>query len=271
VSDILDSDTIVQQLARADDVLPGGVFVHESLDSTNAWAMRQCRAGALMPFACIADTQTQGRGRRGRQWLSPPHSNIYLSLAWPFERAVSELGALPIVIGKAIVDVLHSVGITDAVQKWPNDVLVNADKLAGILIETVNISNAGCTAVIGIGLNWRMPAATVIDSGSGWTDISRCLRGRGEKDIRDRNFFIAALLRACGETCRRYQQHGAALLSESRRMRELFSGQQVNVLLEGGRSVQGRVLGLTSGGELRLHVDGAERIFNSADVSLRAV
>jgi BirA family transcriptional regulator, biotin operon repressor / biotin---[acetyl-CoA-carboxylase] ligase len=271
VSDILSSDTITQQLAQADDVLPGGVFVHDSLDSTNAWAMRRCREGAVTPFACVADSQTQGRGRRGRQWVSPPHSNIYLSLAWPFERAVNELGALPIVIGKAIVDVLHALGITDAVQKWPNDVLVNADKLAGILIETGNITTAGCTAVIGIGLNWRMPTATVIDTDSGWTDVSHCLQGRGVNDVPERNIFIASLLRACCDACRRYQQRGAALLSESQHMQALFSGQQVSVLLEGGQSVQGCVLGLTARGELRLRVDGGERVFNSADVSLRAM
>lgn len=269
--DTLDSDTITQQLAQADDILPGGVSVHASLDSTNAWSMRRCRAGAVTPFACVADSQTQGKGRRGRRWLSPPRSNIYLSLVWPFERAVNEMGPLPIVIGKAVVDVLRSLGIDDAVQKWPNDVLLNANKLAGILIETVNIGKVGCTAVIGIGLNWRMPATAVIDTDTGWTDVSRCLRDRGESDLPDRNFLVASLLRACCASCRSYQQRGAALLSDSREMRALFSGQQVKVLPENGLPVQGLALGLTADGELRVRVDGAERVFSSADVSLRAV
>lgn len=269
--DILDSDTITQQLARADEHLPGGVWVHETLDSTNAWALRQCRNGAVTPFACIADSQTQGRGRRGRRWVSPPRSNIYLSLAWPYERAMDEIGALPIVIGKAVVDVLHSLGIDDAVQKWPNDVLVNADKLAGILIETVNVSRTGCTAVIGIGLNWRMPADVAIDTDTGWTDMAHCLRERGIRVIPERNFLVASLLRACCEACRLYRQRGAALLSDSPDMRALFSGQRVKVSPENGRPVQGLVLGLTAGGELRVRVDGAERVFSSADVSLRAV
>ena len=269
--DTLDSDTIMQQLAQADGSLPGGVFVFDTLDSTNAWAMQHSREGPVKPFACIADSQTQGRGRRGRRWVSPPRSNIYLSLAWPFRRAVNELSALPIVIGKAIVDVLHSLGIGGAVQKWPNDVLVNADKIAGVLIETVNISETGCTAVIGIGLNWRMPADAVIDGDAGWTDVSRCLREHDGGSIPGRNRLAAALLRACSDACRRYERDGAALLSESSDMRALFSGQQVNVLLEGGQPVQGLALGLTGGGELRVWVDGEERVFNSADVSLRTV
>ncbi len=269
--DILNSDTITQQLVRSGDVPRGGVFVHESLDSTNAWVMRQCRKGAITPFACIADSQTQGRGRRGRPWVSPPRSNIYLSLVWPFERAVNEMGALPIVIGKAVVDVLRSLGIDEAVQKWPNDVLVNADKLAGILIETVNINDTGCSAVIGIGVNWCMPEGTIIDTDTGWTDISSCLSDRGHRDIPGRNYLVALLLHACSDACRLYHDHGATLLSESSDMRSLFSGQQVSVILESGRPIQGLALGLTAGGELRVRVDGAERVFNSADVSLRTV
>jgi BirA family transcriptional regulator, biotin operon repressor / biotin---[acetyl-CoA-carboxylase] ligase len=184
---------------------------------------------------------------------------------------VSEMGPLPIVIGKAIVKVLHSVGVTDAAQKWPNDVLVNADKIAGVLIETVNIHKTGCTAVLGIGLNWCMPEGAVIDADTGWTDISRCLSDRGHRDIPGRNYLVALLLHACSDACRLYQDHGATLLSESSDMRSLFSGQQVNVLRESGRPVQGLVLGLTAGGELRVRVDGVERVFSSADVSLRAM
>jgi BirA family transcriptional regulator, biotin operon repressor / biotin---[acetyl-CoA-carboxylase] ligase len=269
VFDVLDSDSITQQLAHANAVPPGGVFVHDTLDSTNAWAIRQCRDGAVMPFACIADSQTQGRGRRGRQWVSPPGSNIYLSLIWPFERPLHELGALPIVIGKAVVDVLHSLGIRDAVQKWPNDVLVQSEKIAGILIETVNARNAACTAVIGIGLNWSMPAGAVV--GTHWTDVARCLRAAGDESIPNRNRLVVSLLHACGDACQRYQQQGPALLSESEHMRALFSGQPVAVLPENGQPVQGIALGLTAGGELRVRIDGAERVFSSADVSLRTV
>lgn len=270
MSDTLDSETISRQLALTGEVLPGGLFVRESLDSTNAWAMRQCHEGAVKPFACIADSQTQGRGRRGRQWMSPPRSNIYLSLAWPFDCAVNELGALPIVIGKAVVDVLHSIGIADAVQKWPNDVLVNTDKIAGLLIETVNVNSAGCTVVIGIGLNWSMPDGFTIDANTGWTDIRHCLRDRNNA-IPDRNSLIASVLHACIDACRRYQDRGAARLMESPEMRALFSGQQVNVLLESGQQLHGLALGLTAGGELRVRIDGAERVFSSADVSLRTV
>ena len=107
---------------------PLQVVVKQSIDSTNNWSSQQCKSGRNLPFACFAEQQTQGRGRRGKQWLMAAGSNIAMSIAWPVDISYQQLNLLPLSVALAIVETLEGLGLSQVQIKWPNDVFVN-DKI----------------------------------------------------------------------------------------------------------------------------------------------
>lgn len=259
----INKEIILQLLEQG--LFPGGVHLFDSIDSTNAWTLGELKQGREPAFVCIADHQSKGRGRRGRHWLSPAGANIYLSLAWHFELPVSGLGVLSLAQGVAVIKALGKIGISNAWLKWPNDVLINDEKIAGVLIETSAVRANSCNAVIGIGLNYRMPENIRPESGMRWTDIahSNCA------SLPDRNSLIAVLINEAVNMCRLYQQNTTAIVSDIKSELEVLNNKNVSLHLDNGDQLAGTVLGVNEMGELRVLVDGKERVFNSADVSLK--
>jgi BirA family biotin operon repressor/biotin-[acetyl-CoA-carboxylase] ligase len=257
---------IVLQLIE-EGLFPGGVHLFDSIDSTNGWSLAELRQGREPAFVCIADHQSKGRGRRGRHWLSPPSANIYCSLAWHFELAVDKLCVLSLAQGVAVIKALEKIGINNAWLKWPNDVMIENEKIAGILIETSNVRADSCNVVIGIGLNFHMPDNITPESGMRWTDVahSKCAVSA------DRNRLLAILLNESVSMCRLYQQKAGAILPDIKAALDVLNGREVGVHLNNGDQLTGTVLGVNERGELRVLVNGNERVFNSADVSLRQV
>lgn len=128
--------------------------VFDSIDSTNTYLLQQSRAFQGLGWACFAEEQTSGRGRRGRTWLSPKGTNIYFSLLWQFSQ--QDVSSLSIAVAAMIITALKKYGVTQDIKlKWPNDVLFSGRKLAGILLE-----RSGSSVVVGIGLNTILPAET---------------------------------------------------------------------------------------------------------------
>lgn len=248
-----------------DGLFPGGVHLFDTIDSTSDWVLEEIGRGRVLPFVCLAEHQTRGRGRRGRHWQSPPGANIYMSLAWHFGLTANRLGVLPLAIGVAVKKALMRVGVNDAWVKWPNDILVDDEKIAGILLETQGGREDSCNTVIGIGVNYSMPVSSLADSGMRWTDIARSAGGV----LPGRNALVAILINEVDEMCRQYQQKSTALFMEIKPELDKMTGRNVCVHFENDVQVSGEVLGINATGELRVLVDGRERVFNSADVSLR--
>lgn len=246
-----------------------GLFLFETTDSTNEQALLKVREGQALPLACFAEQQTQGRGRRGKVWISPPHSSIYLSLAWKFAMPVSALSSLSLAIGVAVVRVLRGIGLAQAGLKWPNDVLVGERKIAGILIETMHNTDAATTAVIGIGLNFKMPEAAPQLPDQPWTDICSSL-GEASPMAQNvgRNRVAGLLLKECISICERFAQARDELMIEYQQ-HDVCLQRPVNVYLDEDRCLQGVVTGFEASGEIRIQIEGEERLFNSADISLR--
>ncbi|MCB2153446.1 biotin--[acetyl-CoA-carboxylase] ligase [bacterium] len=126
--------------------------LHKELDSTNAEARRMALTlgGIAWPRVFLTDFQTAGRGRQERQWVAPPGSSLLVSLSGPRKIFPEPTSALPLCVGHWVMESLQNIGLTGAELKWPNDVLVDGKKIAGILCET-----AGEGIVIGFGLNLR--------------------------------------------------------------------------------------------------------------------
>jgi BirA family transcriptional regulator, biotin operon repressor / biotin---[acetyl-CoA-carboxylase] ligase len=147
-------DTSALQQALGPNV---GVQVLAECPSTNTALLNACRDGLAQPQLLVAEVQTAGRGRLGRQWHSWPGASLTFSLAWPWDGAT--LDGLSLAVGCALAQALDPAG--EAIRlKWPNDLLLGGAKLGGILIETVTQGAAAQAVVVGVGLNVKVPAVS---------------------------------------------------------------------------------------------------------------
>ena len=155
------------------------ITVLELIDSTNAEAIRRMQAGQETSQLIVALSQSAGRGRRGRRWLSPPGAGVYFSITHAFDRPLSELQALSLLTALSVAEALRSCGVERVQLKWPNDVLVERRKLAGILLETCQ--NAGQSIIVfGIGINLDLPDAAIESLDRPVTDVRRELADVGQ-------------------------------------------------------------------------------------------
>lgn len=246
------TDAVRRQLAA--------VEVFERLDSTNAWLLA---AAERLPggTVCLADTQSAGRGRRGRHWVSPPGGNLYLSLLWRFACGPERLSGLSIAAGVATARALRALGADGIGLKWPNDVCWGERKLGGILLESV--TDADCAVVTGIGLNVAMPpeAAACIDQP--WTDL-RTLLGREPS----RNRLAAALLDELIPAYDGFMAGDRAELVSAWAAFDLLAGRHTE-LHQGERRIRGIARGIDPNGALRLETNQGVAVFTSGEASLR--
>lgn len=132
---------------------PVDFHLFSSLDSTNRY-LKDLSNSSYPITLCCADTQTQGRGRMQRAWYSPKAENIYCSMRWQFPKTTPTLSALSLVVSLAVLHSLQSLNIAQGITiKWPNDLMWQNKKLAGILIETTQFDSQQLNVVVGIGLN----------------------------------------------------------------------------------------------------------------------
>lgn len=212
----------------------------------------------------LAERQTQGQGRRGRAWTSPLAANIYLSVSRRFERGFAAMSGLSLAVGVATAEALRESGFADIGVKWPNDLCAGGRKLGGILIQLRGEAQGPCDAVIGIGLNVRMPANAGSAIDQAWCDLSQLASGRPLS----RSVVVAVVLDRLLPALAQFD--GAGLAPFLPRWRELdaLAGQGVQVL-DGTRRHDGVALGVDGTGALRVRVAGMERQFHSGEVSLR--
>jgi len=228
--------------------------------STNADLL--ARAGTLAaPLLLIAEHQSAGRGRAGRSWLSSPEGSLTFSLAWRFDGGPQALLGLPLAVGVALADTLGTLG--QQVQlKWPNDVLKDGDKLAGILIETQSAPGGGTWCVIGIGLNLLMPDTME-------AQLGRSAAGMPWLARMDRDALLAALLDGLADCLREFTARGFGAFSARWNLRHAWQGETV-VLLDGGVvRHEGRAAGVDDSGRLLLDTDEGRITVMAGDVSLR--
>ncbi len=234
------------------------------IDSTNAELIRR---GADCPdgLALLAERQSSGRGRRGRRWASPLAANLYLSLHRRFEGDVAALGGLSLVVGVAVAEALRALGYGAVALKWPNDLLVEDRKLGGILIELVGEAAGPMQAVIGLGLNVRMPHAAAQAIDQAWTDLA-ALRPAAALD---RNALAAAVLASLWPALDDFAREGLTPFLPRWAALDAYAGREVRLLMGAGVR-EGVALGIAPDGGLRVrHSDGDERIYHSGEVSLR--
>ncbi len=239
-----------------------------SIDSTNSELLRR-PVPAQGAAVLLAERQTGGRGRRGRAWASPLAAHLYLSVARGFGGGLARLGGLSLVAGIAAVQALHALGHASVRLKWPNDLVVSGDgglrKLGGLLVEGGGEYAGPARAVIGLGLNLRMPSAAAAQIDQPWCDLA----GLGEGEAVSRNRVAAAVLAQLLPALEQFDQAGLAPFLERYRCFDALAGQAVSV--QGAHEVQhGTALGLAEDGALRVRLDSGERrSFHAGEVSVR--
>ncbi|MBH3425267.1 MULTISPECIES: bifunctional biotin--[acetyl-CoA-carboxylase] ligase/biotin operon repressor BirA [Pseudomonas] len=249
------------EIALKSPVCAGSVFISDTIDSTNAEALRLIDAGQAAPFLVLSEQQTAGRGRRGRKWVSPFAQNVYYSLVLRIDGGLRQLEGLSLVVGLAVMQTLRDLGVQGAGLKWPNDVLVGSKKIAGILLELVGDPADVCHVVLGIGINANMQSAAEVDQQ--WTSI-QLETGRAV----DRNHLVAHLSQALQAYLERHRDSGFSVIREEWERSHLWQGKAVS-LIAGVNQVGGVVLGIDGQGALRLEVNGVEKIYSGGELSLR--
>lgn len=238
---------------------PAHVF--DSIDSTNAEALRLIERGIEAPFMVLAERQTAGRGRRGRKWTSPFAENLYHSVVLRIEGGMRQLEGLSLVVGLAVMHTLRDMGVTEAGLKWPNDVLVGRKKIAGILLELVGDPADVCHVVLGVGINVNMQSTDEVDQQ--WTSMA-LEAGR----TFDRNELVIRLGEKLRQHLDLFHASGFAAIQSEWERHHLWQDQPVS-LIAGVNQIDGVVVGVDCQGALRLKVDGVEKVFSGGELSLR--
>jgi len=239
-------------------------------DSTNSHLLR-LSVDNRHAHAVLADRQTGGRGRRQRAWHSPAGGNVYLSLGWRFDDCPWPLSTLPLVVAVAVCEALSRAGLHGHGIKWPNDILAGGRKLAGILVESQSSGSKSTLAVIGVGLNVRMPEAggdrpdRLI--GQPWTDLASEMNP--EPGVPDRNGLSATLLDELLEALERFNQNGFGAFSEAWRERDVLFGNSI-ALEQNGVRIDGEARGVDGDGGLLLDTGASGvQVYHSGEVSVR--
>ena len=267
------------------------IEIVEETGSTNADLMARLKAlphdahalALARPIVRVAYLQTAGRGRRGRTWVAQPGDALLFSLACVLPRPIDGIAGLPLAIGAALVDGLRSLPVEAPGQialKWPNDVLLEGDKLVGILVETAWSTRDATAVVIGIGTNVRgadelaarvdalnaaghAAGGTPAVPGTMPTALSRVLPNANLTDT------FAAELNALEPALRRFGDAGFAPFQARWTACHAYAGREVALFEQGVEVMRGVAVGVDERGQLLLDTPRGREAVTTGDVSLR--
>lgn len=263
--DLLDAAQVKAALDARAAALLTQLEILDTVDSTNAEVMRRIGQGALSGLVCSAERQTAGRGRRGRQWVSPYASNLYVSLLWEFSQGAAALEGLSLAVGVAVARSLRACAVPQVQLKWPNDVLFGGAKLGGILLEMTGDAAGRCQVVIGVGLNVAMPAAAGGAIDQAWTDI----RTITANHYPGRNPLLAALLNELLPLVADFERQGFGAWCDEWQSLDAFAGAAI-VLDTGAAQLGGIARGVDRRGALQLETTAGMQSVYGGEISVRA-
>jgi BirA family transcriptional regulator, biotin operon repressor / biotin---[acetyl-CoA-carboxylase] ligase len=244
--------------------LPAGqVTVLPVVDSTNQYLLdriTELKSGD----ACVAEYQHAGRGRRGRQWVSPFGTNLYLSMFWRLEQGPAAAMGLSLVVGIVMAEVLRKLGAEQVRVKWPNDLYLNDKKLAGILVELTGKTGDAAQLVIGAGINLTMRESITNAINQDWINLQ-------EAGVNiDRNKLTAELLSELRLAVVKFENEGlSAFISRWREM-DNYLDRPVKLII-GNQEIFGIARGIDQQGALLLEQNGNVKPYIGGEISLRGV
>jgi len=271
--DFLDKNLVLSAVGEQREWI--NLIILDEVASTNTYLMQQKN----VPHAtCVAaHIQTNGKGRRGRTWVSQLGASLTFSLAWRFQCGAAALSGLSLAVGVALMRTLASLGVNQAQLKWPNDVLVldenrQGKKLAGILIELQGDLDGPSTAVIGIGINLNLPKTVLESIDQPTTDLNKtaALNKNNNQPI-NQNFLLGTLLKHLVSVLSNFEQLSFVGLRDEWLSYHAYHRQAVRMLLPNGTEVLGVVKNVADDGILLVDTPLGLQRFSAGEISLRGV
>lgn len=264
---LLDKEALLKQLSPSQLSLLKTIEIFDTLPSTNDYLMTKIHQPLETHpgnWVCLAEHQSQGKGRQGRHWFSPYGKNLYFSILWRFNLEAGELSGLSLATALAVVKTLEQHHIPNLGVKWPNDILWQSKKLAGILIELSAEAHSVSNAVIGIGINVAMPISLGDTISQPWTDLEQ-ITGH----YIDRNILAGNLLNQLMQTFALFQNQGLSPFINEWQERDLALNQPLTLTTAKG-ILQGTGRGINDKGHLLIEMkEGHIQTFASGEVSIQ--
>lgn len=261
--ELLSKESLHAELSTAITPRITRLDILSEVDSTNTYIKRLAAQHVESGTVCLAEWQTAGRGRQGREWLSPFGCNIYLSLLWRFATGPAALSGLSLAVGVALARAVRLFAGAGVGLKWPNDVQWRNRKLAGILVELAGEASGPSQAIIGVGVNVRMPERMGQQLDQPWIDLYR-ISGR----MPSRNRVAAAALEHLIYALTAFERQGLEPFLEEWRALDVMAGKSVQ-LQTPTAVIDGQAQGIDENGAFVIQVEGELKRFASGEVSVR--
>lgn len=228
------------------------------IDSTNQYMLDKI-PDLKSGDCCIAEFQSKARGRRGRQWFSPFGTNLYFSMYWRLEQGIAAAMGLSLVVGIVVTQTLRELSGQDIKVKWPNDLYLNDQKLAGILVELAGKTGDCAHVVIGIGVNLNMtnPDTNIVNQK--WANLGNI----------NRNLLVAKIAKTLRENLEKFEKNGLAFFIDDWNHLDNFIHRPVKLLI-GDDVIRGIAKGINDQGALLLEQDGKIEAYIGGEISLRS-
>jgi BirA family biotin operon repressor/biotin-[acetyl-CoA-carboxylase] ligase len=267
--DFLNKDAVLR--AIGEERAWFNLTILDEVASTNTYLMQQSAKGAPHVSCVAAHLQTNGKGRRGRTWVSHLGASLTFSLLWRFQCGAAALSGLSLAVGVALIRAFNSVGIHGVKLKWPNDVLFfdehqQGKKLAGILIELQGDMDGPSAAVIGVGINLNLPEQILKNIDQPATDLAHV----STKPIQQSEL-LGVLLKHLAEVLRQFETNGFTALREEWTRYHAYHLQPVRMLMPDSREVQGVVNSVAEDGILLVDTALGMQRFSAGEISLRTL
>jgi BirA family biotin operon repressor/biotin-[acetyl-CoA-carboxylase] ligase len=250
--DWLDAEAIHTNMPAT--TAPYQLEIVDSIASTNATLLHATN-DAPHRHCLVAEQQTAGRGRRGKVWQSVLGGSLTCSIRWRFNQGIATLAGLSLAVGVALIRSLQQLGCEGIQLKWPNDLLWQQRKLAGILIEVQGDMNGPSTAIIGIGINMKLPATARNQIDQAVTDIQEILG-----HPLSRNVLLGTLLIQLADVMDDFERNGLHNLQKAWQTAHAYADQPVQIHMSNGQIIQGIAVGLAENGALLLRTDDDKQI-----------
>lgn len=262
--ELLDKDAVLRAIGTEREW-----FYLEVLDevvSTNTHLMKAAAEGAPHVSCTVAHIQTGGRGRRGRTWVSQLGASLTFSLLWRFDCGATALSGLSLAIGVGLMRALRELGLNNVQLKWPNDVLIENKKLAGILIDLQGDMEGPSAAIIGVGINFNMPDGMLSNIDQPAIDIKRA---NNSGETISQSLLLGTVLRHLADILRNFETQGFLCIRDEWLSYHAYQNKAVRMLMPDGRDVEGVVTGVADDGILLVDTALGLQRFSAGEISLR--
>ncbi|RKF21402.1 bifunctional biotin--[acetyl-CoA-carboxylase] ligase/biotin operon repressor BirA [Alginatibacterium sediminis] len=256
--------SLLEESRISAEIAPHPLKLFHSIDSTNAWLMANkdaCPPGQIV----VAEHQSAGRGRRGRNWLTPYASQLCLSLLWQIDDGIEAAMGLSLVVGIACAQALRDQGYNDVGLKWPNDIYANGEKLGGILVEMVGQADGRLQLIIGVGINVQLPLSAYSQIDQKICDLQSL-----KTETVDRNACLIAIVNQVHNQLSLFLAQGFSPFAKVWPEFDCFASLPVYLQFSNGKKKSGYAHGIDQQGNFLLNEAGQINAYLAGEVSLRS-